>query len=186
MTLLTRQAFWFLRHGETDWNSQNLAQGRVDIPLNAVGQAQAKTAAGLLRNRGIRAIVSSPLSRAKDTAALAAAATGAPVHYDPEFQEVSFGENEGQPMLTDWFNEWVAERFTPQNGESFVDLRERAVLAINRALTHDAAVLVVAHGALFRAIRSAMGLDPNFRTANGIPFFCQPGAEGQPWDLIPA
>ncbi|MGI4954935.1 MAG: histidine phosphatase family protein, partial [Janthinobacterium lividum] len=40
-TLIPR-AFWFLRHGETDWNARNLSQGNVDIPLNEVGIAQAK------------------------------------------------------------------------------------------------------------------------------------------------
>jgi probable phosphoglycerate mutase len=34
---LTRTAFWYLRHGETDWNAQGLSQGSTDIPLNAVG-----------------------------------------------------------------------------------------------------------------------------------------------------
>ena len=42
-------AFWFLRHGETDWNAQNLSQGNVDIPLNETGLAQARSAALLLR-----------------------------------------------------------------------------------------------------------------------------------------
>lgn len=181
--MLTRQAFWFLRHGETDWNSQNLAQGRVDIPLNETGRAQARAAAARLHGRGIRTIVASPLSRAKETAEAASAAVGVPIVYDQELQEVSFGENEGQPMLTQWFNDWVAEKYTPPGAEPFVDLRERAVRAVNRALEREAPVLVVAHGALFRAIRSAMGLDPNFRTANGIPIFCEPG---NPWTLIPA
>ena len=61
-------AFWFLRHGETDWNAQGISQGNVDIPLNAVGVAQARAAAEKLRNRGIATIVASPLSRARVTA----------------------------------------------------------------------------------------------------------------------
>ena len=61
---LTRTPFWFLRHGETDWNADNLAQGGTDIPLNARGRVQAETAAQVLRNRSIAAIVASPLSRA--------------------------------------------------------------------------------------------------------------------------
>ena len=39
--MLTQRAFWFLRHGETDWNARNLSQGRADIPLNEVGRAEA-------------------------------------------------------------------------------------------------------------------------------------------------
>ena len=50
-------AFWFLRHGETDWNAQGISQGNVDIPLNAVGVAQARAAADKLRNRGIRNLI---------------------------------------------------------------------------------------------------------------------------------
>ncbi len=183
--MLARQAFWYLRHGETDWNSQNLAQGRVDIPLNASGRAQALAAAERLKHRGIRTIVASPLSRARETAAAASAAVGVPVTYDPELQEVSFGDHEGQPMLTQWFDDWVAERYTPPGGESFAELRERAVRAINRALENVAPVLVVAHGAVFRALRSAMGLEPNIRMANGIPVFCEPGRVDAPWTLLP-
>ena len=41
--------FWFLRHGETDWNARGLSQGNVDIPLNAVGRAQAERAAVALQ-----------------------------------------------------------------------------------------------------------------------------------------
>lgn len=183
--MLRPQAFWFLRHGETDWNARNLSQGNVDIPLNPVGIAQAQTAAHLLRNRGIRTIVSSPLSRAHDTAVAASEAVGAPVLIDPELKEVAFGEQEGQPM-GDWYDDWIAGTYTPQGGETFAGLRERAVAAMNRALQHQAPVLVVAHGALFRALRSAMGLPPNVRTPNGVPLFCEPGPGGGPWTLTPA
>jgi len=171
---LAPQAFWFLRHGETDWNARNLSQGNVDIPLNPVGIAQAQTAASLLRHRGIRTIVSSPLSRAHDTALAAAAVVGAPVLLEPGLREVAFGEQEGQPM-GDWYG-----------AEPFAGLRERAVAAINRALQREPIVLVVAHGGLFRAIRSAMGLPPNIRTPNGVPLFCEPGTNGAPWTLTPA
>ncbi|MDP9096217.1 MAG: histidine phosphatase family protein, partial [Pseudomonadota bacterium] len=148
--------------------------------------AQAASAAKLLTRRGIRTIVSSPLGRAKTTAEVAAAAIGQPVQFDPELQEVAFGDHEAQPMLAAWFDDWVAERYTPPGGESFADLRTRAVLAVNRALALDAPVLIVAHGAVFRALRSAMGLEPGVRLANGTPFFCDPSATGETWSLIPA
>lgn len=181
-TPLTRLAFWFLRHGETDWNARNLSQGSVDVPLNEAGRAQARAAAALMRHRGVAAIVTSPLSRAMDTARVAADLLGVPVEVEADLREVAFGAQEGQPM-TEWFTDWVAGLYTPPDAESFFALRTRAVAAINRALTRPAPVLVVAHGALFRALRAEMGLEPNVRTPNAVPLFCEPG---QPWTLTPA
>lgn len=177
--------FWYLRHGETDWNAQGLSQGNVDIPLNAVGIAQAHAAAALLRNRGIASIVASPLSRARDTAMIAAEILGLPVMLDDGLREVAFGAQEGQPM-TAWFNDWVGGHFTPEGGESFAGLRLRAVAAVTRAQAQTPAVLVVAHGALFRALRGAMGLVPNERTRNAWPIFCEPPTPGAAsWTLNP-
>lgn len=187
--MLNPVAFLYLRHGETDWNAAGLAQGNVDIPLNANGIAQAKAAAQLLRNRGIRTIVSSPLSRARDTALAASEVLGLPVAFDDGLREVAFGRQEGQPMV-EWFDEWVAERHTPEDAESFATLRSRAVAAINRATAHDPLVLVVAHGALFRAIRSAAGLVANVRTQNCAPLLLEPpihrfGPGTPAWRLTP-
>lgn len=184
--MLEPLAFWFLRHGETDWNARGLSQGNIDIPLNPVGIAQARAAADLLARRGIRSIVASPLSRAHDTAKMAAERIGRPVALDDELKECAFGSMEGQPMA-EWFDHWVEGAATPEGAESFVDLRARAVRAINRALQRESPVLVVAHGALFRALRAAMNLPPNIRTPNGVPLFCEPGLTPQhPWALVPA
>ena len=184
--MLLARAFWFLRHGETDWNAKNLSQGNVDIPLNPVGVAQAKTAAALLRNRGIRSIVASPLSRAHDTALAVGEAIGLPVHLEEELRENSFGVQEGQPM-SEWFSAWVDGTATPEGAEPFMALRARAVRAINRAQERESPLLVVAHGALFRATRAEMNLPPNIRTPNAVPFFCEPGATPDaPWTLTPA
>lgn len=179
---LTQQSFWFLRYGETDWNAQGLSQGNVDIPLNAHGIAQAQAAAPMLLNRGIASIVTSPLSRAHDTAKIAAELLKLPVHIDEGLRETSFGVQEAQPMV-EWFSQWVEGTYTPPSGESFADLRARAVAAVNRALERPGLVLVVAHGALFRALRAEMGLEPNVRTRNAWPLQCDPGA---PWILTDA
>lgn len=177
---LTRIAFWYLRHGETDWNAQGISQGNVDIPLNDVGLAQARAAAPLLRNRGIATIVASPLSRARVTAEIVAERLGLPVEIDPNLREVAFGVQEGQKM-TDWFADWIEGRFTPVGAETFAGLQARAVAGINRAVALPPVVLVVAHGALFRALRAAMGLEINVRTRNAVPTFCEPTAAG--WTL---
>jgi probable phosphoglycerate mutase len=180
---LQRVPFWFLRHGETDWNAQGLSQGNVDIPLNPTGLAQARSAAGRLRNRGIATIVSSPLSRARVTAEIAGEALSLPVSIDDDLREVRFGVQEGHPM-SDWFPHWVAGNFTPEGAETFAELRRRAVAAVNRAIVLPPVVLVVAHGALFRALRTAMGIEPLIRTPNAVPIWCEPPRPGETaWKL---
>jgi probable phosphoglycerate mutase len=174
---LTRVPFWYLRHGETDWNAQGLSQGNVDIPLNATGLEQARSAALSLRDRGIRTIVASPLSRARVTAEIVGETLGLPVIIDPDLREVSWGVHEGNP-LSDWFPEWVSNGYHPENGETFGMLRERAVAGMNRALVHPSEVLIVAHGALFRAIKAAMGVEISGRTRNAVPMWCAPGEAG--------
>jgi probable phosphoglycerate mutase len=161
---------------------QGLSQGNIDIPLNPTGLAQAHAAAAKLGQRGITTIIASPLSRARDTAEIVAAVLGLPVLLDDGLREVSFGAQEGQ-VMADWFHDWIEGRFTPEGAEPFAALRARAVAAVNRALAHPAPVLVVAHGALFRSLRSAMGLPAHDRLPNATPMWCEPGA---PWTLMAA
>lgn len=183
--ILQGRAFWFLRHGETDWNARQLSQGSADIPLNQAGLAQAHAAAALLAGRDIARIISSPLSRALVTAGIAAAALGLEVEIDPDLREADYGEREGQPM-TDWFTRWIDGSDTPRGAEPFAALRARTVGALNRATAPRTPqpVLVVAHGGLFRAARAAMGLDVDVRTPNAVPIHCAPTPAG--WQLIPA
>ncbi|HYZ32490.1 MAG TPA: histidine phosphatase family protein [Crenalkalicoccus sp.] len=178
--------FWFLRHGETDWNAEGRSQGNVDIPLNAVGRAQAERAARTMADKGIATIVSSNLSRARHTAEAVARVTGLSVTLDEGLREVAFGEQEGQPM-GDWYDDWIRGGYTPPGGETFSALLSRAVAAINRATARPAPVLVVSHGALFRALRLAFGHEPNVRTPNALPIWCAP-PEGEEvaWSLTPA
>jgi len=178
--------FWFLRHGETDWNAQGLSQGRTDIALNAVGIAQARRAARTLAPVVIASIVASPLSRARVTAEIAAQALGLTVSFDDDLTEVNFGEQEGLPM-GDWYDDWIAASYTPIGAETFLELRTRAVAAVNRALQKPAPVLVVAHGALFRALRQAAGLEANVRTPNALPLHMLPPTHGgTAWNIVPA
>ena len=153
------------------------------MPLNATGLAQAQAAAALLRGRGIATLIASPLGRARVTAEIVAEAIGVDLQIDPALREVAFGTQEGLPMQP-WFDDWIAGRFTPAGAEAFADLRARAVAAINHLLDHPAPLLVVGHGAFFRALRAAMGLLPNVRLPNAMPLYCEPDAPA--WRLTPA
>jgi probable phosphoglycerate mutase len=181
MAELHRVPFWFMRHGETNWNRDGLIQGSTDIPLNEAGWAQARAAGSVLAGRGITAIWCSPLERARDTAGVLAEALGLPLTQQDDLREAAFGVEEGQ-VMGDWFTHWSAGEVSPEGGESFADLRVRAVAAMNRVLGQGGLPLVVAHGGFFRAVRAAMGLSAAVRTANGAPVFCECGPDG--WRLV--
>ncbi len=66
--MLTLSPFYYLRHGETDWNVDGRMQGHTDVPLNANGLAQAAMARDRLAGLEFATICTSPLSRARRTA----------------------------------------------------------------------------------------------------------------------
>jgi probable phosphoglycerate mutase len=171
---LTKVPFFFLRHGETDWNAQGLSQGQVEVPLNANGREQAKRSGEKLAGHGIATIVCSPLGRAQETAHIVAGILKMPFSTEADLREASFGDQEGKPMGP-WYDDWVENRYTPVGGETFLALQTRVVSALNQALTRPAPVLIIAHGAMFRAVRAAMGLSARVRTENGVPLLCVPG-----------
>ena len=183
MAELSDKPFLFLRHGATDWNTRGLTQGRTDVSLNEAGLAQAHQAAARLAGSGVRRIVCSTLDRARTTAAIVSQALHLDLLADPDLREACFGDQEGKPM-GHWYDDWVAGTYTPEGAETFADLCTRAVGAVARAQAGPGPVLIVAHGAFFRAIRQAMGHSPLVRTDNGIPIRCDPPAQaGTKWTL---
>src|SRR5690554_3316332 len=86
----------FIRHGQTDWNAALKMQGTSDIPLNETGRQQARDAVNVLADAGWEVIVSSPLSRARETAQIVADGLGIALgrSYDL-LVERAYGEGEG-------------------------------------------------------------------------------------------
>src|SRR3954454_9120381 len=70
---LHRTRFFFLHHGETEWDRDGKLAGRINAPLNGRGLAQARRAGEMLRAVGIRTICTSPQDRAMMTAEIVAA-----------------------------------------------------------------------------------------------------------------
>lgn len=89
-----------VRHGETAWNADRRLQGHQDIPLNALGLAQADAAGRYLQQRHqqtpFAAIVSSDLIRARQTADAVGQALGMPVVANAALRERHYGQFEGQ------------------------------------------------------------------------------------------
>lgn len=177
---LHRQTFFFLRHGETDWNRIGLVQGQVNMPLNGTGLAQARAARETLRHQNIRTICTSPLDRAALTADIVASGLHVPVKEIDGLTECSFGEREGHPKGA-WYDAWRAGD-TPRGAERFSHFMERALDGINEALRHSGPVLIVAHGGIYWAIERFAGLARRERIPNGVPLFhCPPPKPLLPW-----
>ncbi len=180
---LPETPFWFLRHGETDYNAKGLSQGALDISLNENGRAQARAAAPILKGQGIVHILSSPMIRTRETTEIVNETLNLPVTFEPELREVIFGGMEGKP-LSPWFADWMEGRFTPEGAESFPALTARIRQVLGRILRLPGPVLIVAHGGVFRAVRDILGLSREGLTPNAQPLFCEPMAQG--WRVSPA
>ncbi|OIO53500.1 hypothetical protein AUJ46_04855 [Candidatus Peregrinibacteria bacterium CG1_02_54_53] len=88
-----------LRHGESEGNLIPIYQGTPPgTSLTDTGGAQAKEAASFLKKGEISAIYCSPLARTRETAAIIAKTTDAPIIEDERLREVSFGEYEGKTV----------------------------------------------------------------------------------------
>lgn len=157
---------YLARHGETDWNAAGRWQGQSDIPLNARGREQASRLGDALRDKGVTAIVSSNLSRARETATLAGTVLGIALAYvDPGLRERTFGVFEGltredcEQLHPEAWQAWLERQKPPPGGEAREALAARVTAAIARASelagAPGSAVLVLTHGG---AMRAAVGV----------------------------
>ena len=148
MTLTT---FALVRHGQTDWNAERRLQGATDIPLNDVGRGQARDAVAVLVPYEWDAIVSSPLSRAAETADLIAEGLGLSVSRRvPELTERSFGPAEGMQAGPELDALRIPGGF--EGAESEEEAADRGLAALE-ALAEEfrgQRLLVVTHGTLLR------------------------------------
>lgn len=162
--------FSLVRHGETDWNKAGRIQGSTDIPLNELGRVQARETGEKLARHSWDLIVSSPLGRALETAAIIAEQIGHPTPATHSgIRERNYGDAEG---LTG------AELESRYPGHADVPGRESRDEVMDRVLNamHEIAsdypgkhILLVAHGGVIRAALqgAAPGQYLHERIANG-------------------
>jgi broad specificity phosphatase PhoE len=147
---------FLVRHGQTDWNVEGRWQGHADVPLNAPGREQAANVARSLAEVGLRAIYSSDLIRARETAEALTAVTGLEVQLDPRLREIHQGEWQG--LLVTEIQERYGQEFqrrrndplnvAPPGGETVLQVKERVVAAIEDIVRQHPLerVAVVSHG----------------------------------------
>lgn len=151
----------FVRHGETDWNVAGRIQGRTDVPLNDTGRSQARQVAATIASSPdaaeIARVVSSPFSRAVETAAPIAAALGLPgVDVDEAFAEQDMGVAEGVT--------WADARLRWPDGIPGVESRPEIVARVREAVARtavaDATTVVVTHGGVINAVNFVLSQRP--------------------------
>ena len=155
---MTKTVIGLLRHGQTNWNIDFRLQGVTDIPLNETGIAQSKVAGAVIASQAAAGqpwdlILTSPLSRARDTAVMVGQAIGIEgVSVEELLLERSFGEAEGLSH-EEWKAKYNDTNHVP-GGETLQQLEARSWVLLQQLVDNHAGkrVLTVSHGALIRTL----------------------------------
>ena len=168
---------YLIRHGETEGAEAKRYKGHIDVPLSENGIGQMERAAQYLVQdsssrsnslnsltglNGLYAVYCSDLSRAIKSAEIIAGPHGLKPIIIPELRERNFGIWEGMSFdeikekWPDAFISWASNplKFSPMNGESTIEVRERAVRAVEKILNRDTdeRIAIVSHGGINRVM----------------------------------
>lgn len=159
---------YLIRHGENLANlTKEFSYRKVDYSLTPKGKLQAEQTAGLLQDRGIAAVYSSPLRRAFETAEQLATRLGQDVVVMEQFRELNVGDLEGQPptpeawlahneVLRAWRRGELDTAFP--GGENFWAVWQRVSDGYRQVIAahpHQA-VAIFAHGGVFATTVKAL------------------------------
>jgi broad specificity phosphatase PhoE len=158
-----------VRHGETEWNVQQVFRGRIDIELNETGLRQAKLLAEYLSGVNIDAVYSSPLRRALKTAEVIASPHKLEVKIAPGLIDCDFGKWQGLPhqevkhRYKELYLQWRENPHLVQmpDGENLNDVRERALTVVDEVMAkYEGTVALISHRVVNKVLICALlGLD---------------------------
>lgn len=131
-----------IRHGETDWNREQIFRGRIDISLNEVGLAQARAVQEALKDVPIDVVYASPLLRAFETARILSENRDCEVVKEEGVIDINFGKWQGlshhrvKEEYKELYHTWLSKPHTVTfpDGESLTQVRERSVKALERVI----------------------------------------------------
>lgn len=151
--VIPTESFYFLRHGESVNNRDNLVNGWTDCPLTDIGRAHAREAALILKNYPINRIVTSDLQRAVETAEIIAQQLNLPIEKYFELRERNWGIYENGPR-----SERPGLEQTPEEGEGPEEYFGRVVQAIRKIFIGEN-TLIVGHAGTMRVIMGILGFE---------------------------
>lgn len=158
---------YIMRHGETDWNAARQLQGSSDTHLNENGRRLARETGFALRDIPFALCISSPLTRAVETARLVIGKRPVPVLTDERIREITFGIWEGKrcmgpkadaetALMLNKFFQSPQDYCPPKGGESLesVCARTQAFLreTAEREEYQEKTILITSHGCAVRAM----------------------------------
>lgn len=155
---------YFVRHGETVWNTLKIFQGRSNSPLTELGVEQAKKLSQHLKDIDFKKVYSSPQDRALQTTKLLLGDKNMEITTIDEFQEINMGKVEGIPREEfeknypiEYHNFWNnAMDYNPSayNGESYEEILDRVKLGLKKLIkeNNNGNILVISHGVTLKAI----------------------------------
>lgn len=165
-----------IRHGEPEGG--NVFRGRTDHPLTPRGIEQFQQRTECL-GHSWNQVVSSPLSRCRQSAHLHATAHGIPLHIEPNFAEIDFGAWENKCVDTVMAEENISQlwqdpmNFCAPDGEHTTALQQRSLLAWEQLLqTHQGQrVMLVTHGGVMRVLaQHLLELAPSAMNKLSLPY----------------
>lgn len=154
------KTFYIFRHGQSTYNLSGRTQGQTnDSVLTPLGEQQALEVGKKLQDKGVEVIISSPLTRAMQTAQLANESLNVPIRQDDRFSEVNVGEIEGlhytviQEKYGEKYREWRSSDRAYENmrfdgGESKKEVRTRVLDGLKDYADHSpyTRIAVSSHG----------------------------------------
>jgi len=186
-TSLPTRAFYFVRHGQTQYNLERRFQGSIDVSLNENGVLQAKEAARLLSNHRYTRIISSPAKRVLQTAHIIAEADSTAIRHEKDLMEFNVGSLEGQRIdaVMQAHGKQAQESFMsilPDDADNWHEFAPRVCAAVKYWTDHYATetLLIAAHGLVFRALTESLQ-GKTAMSRNGEPFYFK--TNGDTWDV---
>ncbi len=185
MIFTPKSSFYFVRHGETNWNKQHKLMGWQDISLNDKGIEQAQHSAYILNEIEISNIFSSSLKRASETASIIGDICELEVKIIDGLKERCFGEYEGKSR--DLLNDlcFVSDLNKSSNMESYEEFETRVKKTINAITSTEFMYpLIVSHGGVFQCLASILANRKDILCSNGEIFYFSPSViDKNIWDI---
>jgi probable phosphoglycerate mutase len=155
---------WLLRHGATAWARDGRHTSSTDLPLLPEGEAEARGLAALLVQQPFRAVLTSPLQRARRTCELAG--LGERAELCDDLREWNYGAYEGitTAEIRRSVPGWTIWTHPCPEGESLAEIAARCQRVLDLAMARagsDGCVALFAHGHILRSLAGAwLGLGP--------------------------